>query len=212
MNHEPADKASPLLAGQSGGFVPRFATFPKQAPVVPGHELLLSIGGGSYGQVWLARNVIGTLRAVKVVWRSTFEQVGHFEREYKGLQRFEPISRSHEGLVDILQVGRDDEAGYFYYVMELADNENAECRTQNGEWTPDAYSPCTLRSELKRRGPLPPDECVALGFKLSAALEHLHENGLVHRDIKPSNIIFVKREPKLADIGLVTAIGEAQSL
>src|SRR5947209_18532602 len=119
----PVDKRSPLLAGRSAGFLPRLATFPTQPPVVPGHELLLSIGGGSYGQVWLARNVMGTLRAIKVVWGSTFEQAGHFEREYKGLQKFEPISRSHEGLVDILQVGRDDAAGYFYYVMELADDE-----------------------------------------------------------------------------------------
>ena len=27
------------------------------------------IGGGSYGDVWLARNVVGTWRAVKVVFR-----------------------------------------------------------------------------------------------------------------------------------------------
>jgi hypothetical protein len=241
MNHEPANEAA--FPGASAGFVPRLATFPTQAPVVPGHELLVSIGGGSYGQVWLARNVMGTLRAIKVVWRSTFEQAGHFEREYKGLQKFEPISRSHEGLVDILQVGRDDAAGYFYYVMELADdageNPNDECRKPKEALNPNAetpasrepirnssfglpssfdirhwdfYIPRTLRTDFQRRGPLPPDECVALGLKLSSALEHLHQNGLVHRDIKPSNIIFVKGEPKLADIGLVTAIGEAQSL
>ena len=70
----------------------------------------------------------------------------------------------------------------------------------------------TLRSELQERGRLPPAECVTLSLKLASALEHLHANGLVHRDIKPSNIIFVKSEPKLADIGLVTAIDDAQSL
>ena len=53
---------------------------------------------------------------------------------------------------------------------------------------------------------------MALGLKLASALEHLHANGLVHRDIKPSNIIFVNGALKLADIGLVTAINEAQSL
>ena len=40
-----------------------------------------------------------------------------------------------------------------------------------------------------------------------AALEFLHQQGLVHRDIKPSNIIFVHGQPKLADVGLVTTIG-----
>jgi hypothetical protein len=36
-------------------------------PVVPDHELIRIIGGGSGGEVWLARNVLGMCRAVKVV-------------------------------------------------------------------------------------------------------------------------------------------------
>ena len=129
--------------------------------------------------------------------------------------------------MDILQVGRDEEAGYFYYVMELADPIiTNQCSVISEPSSLSAatlmktdhrslitnYSPRTLRTDFQRHGPLPPAECVALGLKLTAALEHLHQNRLVHRDIKPSNIIFVKGEPKLADIGLVTAIGEAQSL
>ncbi len=79
------------------------------------HELLRPIASGSYGEVWLARNLVGTLRAVKVVRRDNFERVEDFEREFKGLQNFEPVSRSHEGLVDILQIGRQED--WFYYVM-----------------------------------------------------------------------------------------------
>jgi len=219
---------------------------PPASPSVPDHELLRLIGRGAYGEVWLARNAIGTLRAVKIVHRQSFERSEHFEREFKGLLKFEPISRSHEGLVHVLQIGRRDDAGYFFYVMELADDVgvaqaslpagSAGIRarsSQGGEGTsvesawkraagmppePAAkmavlrYAPRTLRSELQARGALPAAECVAVGLKLAAALEHLHANGLVHRDIKPSNIIFVNGEPKLADIGLVTAIDEAQSL
>src|SRR5256886_6247588 len=92
-------------------------------PSVPDHELLRRIGGGSYGEVWLARNKLGTLRAIKVVYRKTFEDARPFEREFKGIQKFEPISRSHDGLVDILQVGGTEE--YFYYVMELADDASS---------------------------------------------------------------------------------------
>jgi hypothetical protein len=66
--------------------------------------LLKTIGGGSYGEVWLARNVIGTLRALKVVRRATFERVEHVEHEFRGIQKFEPTSRTHEGFVDILQI------------------------------------------------------------------------------------------------------------
>src|SRR6266550_5485130 len=90
-------------------------------PFVPDHELLSRIGGGSYGDVWLAKNAVGTLRAVKVVHRENFDRDEHFEREFRGLQKFEPLSRSHDGFVDVLQLGRNNEAGYFYYVMELAD-------------------------------------------------------------------------------------------
>src|SRR5262245_35105030 len=101
-------------------------------PTVPDHELLRRIGGGSYGEVWLARNILGSSRAVKIVHRQSFERDDHFEREFKGIQKFEPISRTHNGLVDILQIGRNDVAGYFYYVMELADdaavNPNDECQ------------------------------------------------------------------------------------
>jgi len=179
---------------------------PQPAPVIPDHELLRLIGRGAYGEVWLARNAIGTLRAVKIAHRQSFGRAEHFEREFKGLLKFEPISRSHEGLVHVLQIGRRDNAGYFFYVMELADAVKPRSHD------PQNYEPRTLRSELQARGSLPPAECLALGLKLASALEHLHANGLVHRDIKPSNIIFVNGEPKLADIGLVTAIDDAQSL
>src|SRR2546422_6762143 len=95
-------------------------------PSIPEHELLRRIGGGSYGEVWLARNQMGSYRAVKIVHRRTFEHDRPFEREFGGIQKFEPISRSHEGLVDLLQIGRNDKEGYFYYVMELADDAGAK--------------------------------------------------------------------------------------
>jgi len=116
--------------------------------------------------------------------------------------------------MDLLQVGRDDAAGYFYYVMELADDLNGQILSERkGETgpSPEAYSPRTLASEVKRRGQLPLEECIKIGLSLTEALAHLHRQGLVHRDIKPSNIIFVGGMPKLADVGLVAAISEARS-
>ena len=104
----------------------------KDPATIPDHQLLVCIGGGSYGEVWLARNALGALRAAKVINRKSFEDDRPFEREFSGIERFEPISRSHEGLVDILQVGRQQD--YFYYVMELADaalNPNDETRNPN---------------------------------------------------------------------------------
>ena len=90
-------------------------------PAIPDHTLLRCIGRGAYGEVWLARNVMGTPRAVKIVHRDAFANARPYEREFEGIQKFEPLSRTHEGLVDVLQIGRNDAAGCFYYVMELAD-------------------------------------------------------------------------------------------
>ncbi|HEY5915211.1 MAG TPA: protein kinase [Verrucomicrobiae bacterium] len=105
------------------------ADLPRPPPQIPDHELLRPIGRGAYGQVWLARNVMGTLRAVKVVYRQDFGEPQPFEREFKGIQKFEPVSRSHDGLIDILQIGRNESEGYFYYVMELADSAGQERST-----------------------------------------------------------------------------------
>jgi class 3 adenylate cyclase/tetratricopeptide (TPR) repeat protein len=174
------------------------------APHIPDHELIRPIGRGSYGEVWLARSVVGTYRAVKVVRRRSFADERPFEREFAGLKRFEPISRTHPGFISILHIGRNERSGFFYCIMEIADD------VASGQAiAPETYAPRTLASELARRVRLPLGECVETGSSLAAALKHLHRHGLVHRDIKPSNIIFVHGLPKLADIGLVTAINEA---
>ncbi len=177
-------------------------------PHVPDHRLIRRIGRGSYGEVWLAVNVMGTFRAVKIVERSRFETDKPYEREFAGIRRYEPVSRSHPGLVDVLQVGRDEEAGYYYCVMELADPASDD----SAEVSPESYLPRTLRAVLQRRGRLLAGECAELGLTLAGAVEHLHRHGLVHRDIKPANIIFVNGQAKVADIGLVAEAGQASSL
>ena len=189
---------------------------PIAVPLIPEHELLCPIASGAYGWVWLARNTLGVYRAVKIVHRSSFDHARPFEREFAGIKAFEPISRSHEGLVDLLQVGRDDVAGYLYYVMELADDLRGHGPPQTASGTAqsallDSYSPRTLASELKSRSRLPLDECIGIGLSLTGALAYLHSQKLVHRDVKPSNIIFVGGVPKLADVGLVALAGEALS-
>jgi serine/threonine protein kinase len=171
-------------------------------PAVPDHQLLRRVGRGSYGEVWLARNVMGTFRAVKVVYRASFESERPYEREFNGLQKFEPVSRTHPGFVSLLHIGRSADSGYFYCVMEVADDV-----VKGQAIEPENYRPRTLASDIVEHRRLPLEECVKLGIALAAALGHLHSRGLVHRDIKPSNIIFVNGEPKFADIGLVTDIG-----
>ncbi|HEY9171619.1 MAG TPA: protein kinase, partial [Verrucomicrobiae bacterium] len=171
-------------------------------PPIPDHGLIRRIAVGSYGSIWLARNVFGAFRAVKLVRRRTFKSARQYEREFEGVRQFEPISRSHPGFVQILHVGRNDAEGHFYYVMELADDLQHRRQIQ-----PASYQPRTLRAELDRRRRLPLDECLLLGQTLLLALEELHARGLVHRDLKPANLIYVDGVPKLADIGTVATAG-----
>jgi len=177
-----------------------------EIPCIPDHQLVRRIGKGAYGEVWLARNVLGTYRGVKIVRRTTFEDDRPFDREFEGIQRFEPISRSHPGFVSILHVGRNHAARWFYYVMEVADDA-----VQQQQINPETYVARTLSEEVKQRGRLPVAECIQIGITLSAALAHLHRQGLIHRDIKPSNIIYIHGTPRLADVGLVACVRDRPS-
>jgi WD40 repeat protein len=173
------------------------------------HKLIQQIGSGSYGEVWRALSLVGTERAVKIVCRSRFDSDRPYDREFAGIRRFEPVSRRHEGLVDVLHLGRASDDSYFYYVMELADP--LEKNEVDAKPLDAGYVPKTLRAALRDRARQPLSTAIQLGIDIAGALGHLHKHGLVHRDIKPSNIIYVKGQPKLADIGLVTGVDEAKS-
>lgn len=164
-------------------------------------------GSESYGEVWLGSDVTVRLRAVKTVRRDTFKSDADYEREFTGIRRYGEVAEGGPGLIGLHHVGRDDEVGVFHYVMDLADAADG-----TGEVDAETYKPRTLSHELEQHGRLPIAECLALGRTLAGALEYLHSHGIVHRDIKPSNIVYVKGEPCLADIGLVTNIRDASTL
>ena len=113
-----------------------------QQPTVPDFDLLRRVGVGAYGEIWLARSTAtGVLRAAKIVWRRSFADERPFQREFEGIQRFERISRGHPSQLALFHIGRNDAAGYFYYVMELADDvrmqatEGASESGRNGDTT-----------------------------------------------------------------------------
>lgn len=164
-------------------------------------EMLRIIGSGAYGEVWLARTLAGTCRAVKVVWREDFEDERSFRRELDGVLHYEPIARGNPGLVHILHVGqRGGDRPYYYYVMELADDAYTGIHID-----PERYMPRTLLSDMQLYGnrPLPPDYVLEVGSSLAHALVGLHAEELTHRDVKPANVVFVNGRAKLADAGLV---------
>jgi eukaryotic-like serine/threonine-protein kinase len=169
--------ASPIIAAVS----------PESPPSISDHELVRCIGRGSYGQVWLGRSMMGAWRAIKVIYRGEEGRNG-FQRELAGIRKFEPVSRNSAGLVHILQVGQDPAQRYFYYVMELADDGQRQeswsfshASAVRGDLNPETFIPRTLSLERRRRGRLPPQECLEIALALTEALVNLHEHGLVHR-------------------------------
>jgi CHASE2 domain-containing sensor protein len=187
----------------------RGAKVPARTPVTelpdtPDYELFdPPFGEGAYGKVWIVRNAVGQWQALKVIYLSKFDNhKDPFDREFNGISRYKPISDKHPGLLRVDFVTRKRE-GYFYYVMELGD-----ALFSGWERDPSSYRPRDLMS-IREQSPgrrLPLRECIRIGIALSDALEFLHQQGLTHRDIKPQNIIFVKGQPKLADVGLTAEI------
>ena len=175
----------------------------RSRPHIHDHEVLRLIGRGAYGEVWLARSVTGALRAVKVVWRADYDYPEAFEREFEAIKRYEPVSRKHAGLVPVLQVGRSQDEGFYYYVMELADDVDT-----GRDIHPEKYRPLTLMARMHKQKRLKAEECIQHGATVAEALHFMHQNGLIHRDVKPSNLIFTDGVCKLADIGLVALLGQ----
>ncbi len=192
--HTPLPAAPPLapLAGIEGG--PQV----NKDLEIRDFELLRPIGEGAYGEVWLARSLTGAYRAIKIIHRNRFSEQRPFEREFEGVRTFEPISLTNPGWVAVLHVGKDDSRGFFYYVMEAADD-----MASGSKIDPNNYTPKTLGKMLVEKPWLPVVDCAGIGIQLADALAALHKLGLVHRDVKPSNVIFAKGHAKLADIGLV---------
>jgi predicted Ser/Thr protein kinase len=149
------------------------------------YEVERTLGRGGMATVYLARDtVLGRHVALKVLADHLAEDEGfraRFLREARLAARL-----SHPNVVRVYDAG-DDERG-LSIVMEYVEGE-------------------PLDAELRRRGPLPPDEVVELGVQLCSALEAAHAAGLVHRDVKPQNILRARDGTvKLTDFGIARSL------
>ena len=94
-------------------------------------------------------------------------------------------SVSHPNLVSVYDV-ITTESGDVVIVMEYVPGE-------------------TLSEALRRRGALPVPEALRILSGVAAALDTIHERGIIHRDVKPANILLrTDGEAKLADLGVAS--------
>jgi Tol biopolymer transport system component len=146
------------------------------------YEILEMLGEGGMGVVYRARDSrLQRDVALKLVHPHLVDEdrLERFRREARVL-----AALGHPNVASVYELG--DAHGLTFIVMELVPGE-------------------TLADRLVT-GPLPGSDVVRIACQVAAALESVHEKGLIHRDLKPANI---KLTPdgvvKVLDFGLAKA-------
>ena len=123
-------------------------------------KLLQQIGRGSFGEVWLAEDIILGIRlAVKIYIALDSRGLEEFKNEFKNVRHL-----NHPNLL------RPD-----YYD-----------HSENSPYLVMTYCPETVGNKV---GKMSEQDVWELIKNVSAGLEYLHKMDIVHRDIKPDNIL-----------------------
>lgn len=151
------------------------------------YQLTQHIGGGNFGQVWLAHDLtVERDVAVKILDENMAPVAEHLKEAKVGNRLEHPnVVRVHYADVVGMPSGN--------VVLIAMDFHSNGCAT----------------SQLNSSNFLPINEAVKITIDILRGLEYLHESGLFHNDIKPSNILIGPRgEGILTDYGISCASPE----
>ena len=149
------------------------------------------VGTGGMSSVYRARDsVLGRRVALKILhehFSSDDEYVERFRREARAIARL-----NHPNIVTVID--RGDFEGRQFIVFEHVPGEN-------------------LKDHVRRQGPLPVEEAVALTHQVARGLGFAHEHGIVHRDVKPQNVLLDETgSPKVTDFGIARSLNPKDGL
>ncbi len=143
------------------------------------------LGRGSMGTVYRALRDDGSRVALKVLPAALAEDET-FRRRFEREGRI-ASSLAHPNVVEVLESGVADGRGFL--ATRLVEGLSLAQRLEGG--------------------PLPGQDVVRIMSEVAAALDVLHERGLVHRDVKPGNIMLNERgAAALTDFGLARSAAD----
>lgn len=153
-------------------------------------RVLKELGRGGMGAVYLLKDEeAGANYAAKILYpeaeiRDHKDAVGRFLREAEIAMAVE-----HPNLVHVYAVGRDPETRLGYMIMDYLPG--------------GSLHDLIMERLVRKQGPLPVRQSVALVRQIASALCAVERNGVVHRDIKSENILFDEEGvAKLTDLGI----------
>ena len=146
-------------------------------------RLLLPIGSGGMGAVWLAERIEGFSQQVAIKWLHaglSRSARARFKRERETLAKLE-----HPGIARIIDGGSDLDADW--YAMEFVDGLALDQYVTSNN--------LDLGARLK------------LVIQLCDAVQYAHQNLIVHRDLKPANVLVsADGAAKLLDFGVAKSL------
>ncbi len=144
---------------------------------IPGYQVEQCLGEGSFGSVWLARELrTGKKVAIKFYARGRGVDWSLLSREVEKLA----VLYTSRNIVRLIDVAWDHDPPYF--VMEYLEHGSLAQKLEYGR--------------------LPVEDAVRIARAMAQALVHAHGSGVLHCDLKPANVLFdAGGEARLCDFG-----------
>ena len=149
---------------------------PAPGQEIGGHVLIRKLGGGAFGEVWLARHAeLPVERAIKIPTDPDYVRQLRLEGQIQ-------FNLRHPNIVETVDLNTMGSPPYF--IMEYVQGED-------------------LRKVLNRRGAFPVPEALDIICQVLDAVKAAHAMGILHRDLKPENVLLTPEgRVKITDFGL----------